>query len=37
MDSDAIDYVRQASLAFIADARLQDVQANVIYAVAEKP
>ncbi|MGJ0491674.1 class I SAM-dependent methyltransferase [Methylobacter sp.] len=37
MDSDAIDYVRQASLAFVADARIQDVQANVIYAVAEKP
>ncbi len=36
MEPDMVEYVRQASHTFISDARIQKVQANVLYAVAEK-
>ncbi|MCK9608307.1 MAG: class I SAM-dependent methyltransferase [Methylomonas sp.] len=36
LEPEMVEYVRQANLAFIANTRLQAVQANVIYAVAEK-
>jgi hypothetical protein len=31
-----VEYVRQANHSFISNARIQEVQANVLYAVAEK-
>jgi ubiquinone/menaquinone biosynthesis C-methylase UbiE len=37
MEPDAIESVRQANLSFIADARIREVRANVVYAVADKP
>jgi ubiquinone/menaquinone biosynthesis C-methylase UbiE len=36
LEPEAVDYVRQANLSFMADSRTQNVQANVIYAVAKK-
>ncbi|MGR9087283.1 MAG: class I SAM-dependent methyltransferase [Gammaproteobacteria bacterium] len=36
MKPETVEYVRQANLAFIANARIQEVQVNVVYAVAEK-
>jgi len=36
MDQDAIDTVRQANFAFIKNSQIESVQANVVYAVAEK-
>lgn len=37
MEPDAIEYVRLANFSFIRDARIREVQTNVIYAVADKP
>lgn len=37
MEPDAVEYVRQANFSFIRNARIREVQANVIYAVADKP
>jgi ubiquinone/menaquinone biosynthesis C-methylase UbiE len=36
MDAEMVEYVRQANFSFISNARIQEVQANVLYALAEK-
>ncbi|MDP1665620.1 MAG: class I SAM-dependent methyltransferase [Methylobacter sp.] len=36
MEPELIEYVRQANHSFISNAQVQEVQANVLYAVAEK-
>jgi ubiquinone/menaquinone biosynthesis C-methylase UbiE len=36
MEPEMVEYVRQANHSFISNARIQEVQANVLYAVAEK-
>jgi ubiquinone/menaquinone biosynthesis C-methylase UbiE len=36
MEPEMVEYVRQANFSFISNARIQEVQANVLYAVAEK-
>jgi ubiquinone/menaquinone biosynthesis C-methylase UbiE len=36
MEPEMVEYVRQANLAFIANTQIQEVQANVVYAVAKK-
>jgi hypothetical protein len=36
MEPEMVEYVRQANFAFMANAQIQEVQANVVYAVAEK-
>jgi len=37
MEAEMVDYVREANFKFITDARIREVQANVLYALAEKP
>lgn len=37
MEAEMVEYVRQANFTFITNARISEVQANVVYAVAEKP
>ncbi|TAK61226.1 class I SAM-dependent methyltransferase [Methylobacter sp.] len=36
MEPEMVEYVRQANFSFISNARIQEVQANVLYAVADK-
>jgi ubiquinone/menaquinone biosynthesis C-methylase UbiE len=36
MEPEMVEHVRQANLAFIANTQIQEVQVNVVYAVAEK-
>ncbi len=36
MAPEMVEYVRQANVAFIAESHIREVQANVLYAVAEK-
>ena len=37
MEPEMVRHVRQTNFAFIANAQIQEVQANVIYAIAKKP
>ncbi|MGZ8163881.1 MAG: hypothetical protein ACXWTT_13545 [Methylobacter sp.] len=36
MEPELVEYVRLANHSFISNAQIQEVQANVLYAVAEK-